>query len=368
MHPAKAAVHAYTYRSAHPYLSTSSHQHDAASAIVHAALRTIVERLASSPQPRTAVLDSLQQLDRLPRGSKADAQKTSLVPRRRGDIHPDLTAAVLQFTLDSTASSSSKLPRVHSCSTLSAAAARHPLSDASVSFSCSLGQIFRSRSRPELRAEDSGKCASSGLRGLISRKSRCSTHASSCSLSTTLRSVDNPPSPPAAPQSMEADTHSAGASLETMRITSRESDRSQGSGNASVPERESLRRWQLLQTHVSTMAQEQTLRRELWGSAVSLALSQHTVGGASPGSETLDTIGGTSSPSDDNHSSGSDSSSSSGSRRGSARDGSQQLSSKDPQPLSKGQTLVSSDRAVAYVSAWDFGMAKREHSSGSMHD
>ena len=63
-------------------------------------LRAIVTRCAASPSARLACLHSLAQLDRLQRGSRAEATRNGgVIPRMRGDVHPDLTAAVLSFTL-----------------------------------------------------------------------------------------------------------------------------------------------------------------------------------------------------------------------------------------------------------------------------
>jgi hypothetical protein len=72
--------------------------------------------------------------------------------------------------------------------------------------------------------------------------------------------------------SLEASTTSTSSELNVHNVQLRGS--SQGRGNA-----ESMRRWHLLRTHVSTLTQERKLRRQLWGSAVSLARSQHSGGG-----------------------------------------------------------------------------------------
>jgi hypothetical protein len=303
IHPAKAGVHAHAYGSAHQHLSTHVNRHDAASAIMHAALRTIVDRLATSPSPRTAVLHSLHQLDRLPPGSKDDSRKFSLIPRRRGDIHPDLTAAVLRFTLHKATSSNSRCKRARSCSNLNSSLSGHLLSNSVVELGCSLGRLFRSRSKPDLHTSTSQQrqCSTGGLKSILSR----STHASTCSVSTahtsTLASPDassptatERPNSTAQPQFPAAqsqgtrvmfdDTVLVGeASLDaTTGTTSSELNSVQQEGSSQARcSTEGERRWQLLQTHVSTLYQERSLRRQLWGSAVSLARSQHTFEGSS---------------------------------------------------------------------------------------
>lgn len=380
IHPAKAGVHAYTYGSA-PHLSTHKNRHDAASAIVHAALRTIVHRLASSPSPRTAVLHSLPQLDRLRPGSRDDSRKFALIPRARGDIHADLTAAVLQFTLHNTTPSRSSLPRVHSCSILNSALSSHPLSNAAVDFSCSLGKLFRSRSRPDLHASSGQQrqCSDGGLKGIFSRISQAST----CSLSNTTH-TSYPTSPLASPASTQGDNtakmdspatsqpaseafklcrflphdsvpegasgDTIGASTDVMRTISSEANSAQG-GSGHRGTVEGTRRWQLLQTHVNTMAQENTLRRQLWGSAVSLALSQHTVEGNSKN------LGANAKAASPQCSEQSDCRSSSNSNSSSP--------ARTPKCGIKGQSLCCEDAPVeSIVSSWNFDTA---NSSRAVH-
>lgn len=100
VHPHKAGLHAAAYAKAEN-LSTDDHHHDSATAVLRAGLRTIVDRCAASSSARTAVLNTLSQLDRLSPGSKLEARQSSgasgMVPRMRGDIHPNLTAAVMNI-------------------------------------------------------------------------------------------------------------------------------------------------------------------------------------------------------------------------------------------------------------------------------
>ena len=373
-------MHAHIYGAAHAYLSTGTNRHDAASAIVNAALRTIVQRLAASSSPRTAVLHSLPQLDRLQPGSRTDARKFALIPRRRGDIHPDLTAAVLQFTIHSAAPSGRH--RAHSCSNIKSALGAHPLSSSAVDFACSLGRLFRSRSRPELRAELSHHSHSpvGGIKALFSKQSQASnhaSHASSCSLATAGTSaplspracLSTPLAEPSAPTAAQpaapsptqqpsqpskmcrvrsadilgaegASRDTLGLSTETCSTTHSDKSGTQCGGIHGVHRGtgQGTRRWQLLQTHVSTMAQEQTLRRQLWGSAVSLALSQHTGEGSSG------VLGGSGPVPSPPYSEGGHSSSS--------RDSLSPAES--PKCCAKGTgTPLHSERAVS-ISSWDF--------------
>lgn len=99
IHPSKAGLHAAAHANADLHLSTNEHQHDAASAVLRAALRTVVARCTASPSARNSVLNNLAQLNRLAPGSKREVYRDRLVPRRRGDIHPDLTAAVASMVL-----------------------------------------------------------------------------------------------------------------------------------------------------------------------------------------------------------------------------------------------------------------------------
>jgi hypothetical protein len=99
-HPSKAGLHAAAYSAQAQQLSTASHQHDAATAIVRSALRTIVAACTASSSARLKCLHSLSQLDRLPHGSRAEYKRGhGVVPRGRGDVHPDLTVSVFTFTL-----------------------------------------------------------------------------------------------------------------------------------------------------------------------------------------------------------------------------------------------------------------------------
>lgn len=101
-HPSKAGLQAAAYGAA-PHLSTPSHHHDAATSIVHSALRTIVDSCTASSSARLRCLHSLPQLDRLRHGSRAEAKRGhGVVPRCRGDVHGDLTAAVSTFHLHPT--------------------------------------------------------------------------------------------------------------------------------------------------------------------------------------------------------------------------------------------------------------------------
>lgn len=87
MHLTKAGLHAAAYASAE-HLSIAEHHHDSATAVLRAALRTVVARCAASSSARTAVLNTLSQLDRLSPGSKLEAKqqtRSGMVPRMRGE-------------------------------------------------------------------------------------------------------------------------------------------------------------------------------------------------------------------------------------------------------------------------------------------
>ena len=159
IYPSKAGLHAAAHANAEVHLSTSEHQHDAASGVLRAALRNVVTRCAAAPSARTAVLHNLSQLDRLAPGSKIEARRDRLVPRMRGDIHPDLTAAVASIVLPD-----------HSSRTSSGSILMHTvnppvLQERSDSLSTDSGLLagaFSSRSRPGGSACSAGPIASTG--------------------------------------------------------------------------------------------------------------------------------------------------------------------------------------------------------------
>jgi hypothetical protein len=76
----------------------------------HSRIPTMLRQLwcaVHSARSSLACLNSLSQLDRLTPGSTGETKSKGLVPRRRGDVHPDLTAAVLSCTVHPTSSYSS---------------------------------------------------------------------------------------------------------------------------------------------------------------------------------------------------------------------------------------------------------------------
>lgn len=158
IHPSKAGLHAAAHANMENHLSTNEHQHDAASAVLRAALRSVVTRCAAAPTARTAVLNTLSQLDRLSPGSKSEARRDRLVPRSRGDIHPDLTAAVGSIVLPNLSSSSSSSENRTSSSILNMLQGER--SDMSLSTdSSAFAGAFSSKSRPSGSITGSARCA-----------------------------------------------------------------------------------------------------------------------------------------------------------------------------------------------------------------
>lgn len=132
------------------------------------------------------------------------------------------------------------------------------------------------------------------------------------------------------------------------------------SSDASTPKasKEGLRRWQLVQTHVSTIKQENDLRLELWDSAVSLALSQRTTKGE------MDRISGDGSVPVGSSSGGGDAVSAVAS---SSESGSQGAGSSSPDTPKSGDsehfaTLDEDNKSV--ISSWNFDSAQLDAVAG----
>lgn len=88
-------MHARIFSSHTHALSASTVSHDPASSVLRSALRSVVARCAPSSDARLASLYNIKQLDRLPVGSKSEASRAGIIPRRRGDVHSDLTTLTL---------------------------------------------------------------------------------------------------------------------------------------------------------------------------------------------------------------------------------------------------------------------------------
>lgn len=323
-HPSKAGLHAAAFASA-PHLSTSSHLHDSATSIIRSALRSIVASCAASPSARLRCLHSLPQLDRLPPGSRVEAKRgRGVVPRGRGDVHPDLTALVFTFTLhptlphSATQLSSAQLRAVHiAVCPMCAFAARHFLTaphacdehphSHSHSTCCSLQAVSAEHSTqsaqsphapeatpPQPQSPTSGPAkAPCKLKELSKRmwdsipcpRVQHARHRRKSSTDSLLASTpasqilsSTPPSSHSArPASAVHSKHTPGSLVDDTSTDLSDSSCSSTQYNAVCcnvrAKQEAQRRWRLLQRHVWVGVLERGLRRSMWESACSAALN-----------------------------------------------------------------------------------------------
>lgn len=313
VHPSKVALHAAAYAAA-PQLTTSELHHDAASAIVRCALRKVADRCAASPSARLSCLNTLAQLDRLRPGSRAEARSSpAIAPRMRGDIHADMTAATLSFTLHSQpatprgSAADAQARHIQECPMCRYAAthlvnndsARRsdatpaaldltsaPSQDTSAdSATGSTRELHASTSAPHTDSPRSRHSCSGRSSNLVARTlfrishRRCpfsrpggKASASSSRLHSSDRATLYAASAPSSGVSPLAQVHS-------------DALRSGGGDPQQV-----ARRWELLRRHVRLMALETGLRQSMWHAAVAVVRStQHSTHDSAEGGDSCST-------------------------------------------------------------------------------
>ena len=290
VHPSKVALHAAAYAAA-PQLTTPAHQHDAASAIVRCALRSVAARCEASPSARLSCLNTLSQLDRLRPGSRSEAKSgQGIVPRMRGDIHADITAAALSFTFlhsrSRDAAREMRAQHLEKCP-MCKYAATHLVTDAprtaAAPAALDLASSNASSSTP------SSPCTSGSSReapGTDWLAPDGRTPRRSCSgqniVARTLCRLSHRRCPfsrqagkgtaTASPRSADGSLYAASAPSSLASPLTHATHALRGSEDGQGPA-QAVRRWELLRRHVRLMALETGLRQSMWHAAVAAACS-----------------------------------------------------------------------------------------------
>lgn len=323
-HPRKAGLQAVAYGS-NSALSSSSTVHNSATAVLRSALRTVVAKCVASPSARISCLYSLSQLDRLSPGCKADAPRIRMVPRGRGDIHPDLTASVMSFTLHPVPllasapsagdlSALSPMPsRISSDHSKHADSHMHGLHalDVQPSNSFSLHAISTEHSAHHSTTALSSTPLGSDTQGSphmsIQSPIQCCSHltrspgmhitcsAFCCDAGKHGTRLQHPSMTRVLFESVEGGVSATGkrhlpvsgmAPIEAAdSLLDSTKDSSEDAANYLQPFAESAteaqRRWDLLRMHVWVMGQEMRLRKQMWQEAVHAALNPLAPAGSS---------------------------------------------------------------------------------------
>eukprot|EP00892_Ulva_mutabilis_P001640 jgi/Ulvmu1/11477/UM077_0021.1 len=296
VHPSKVALHAAAYAAA-PQLTTSDTPHDAASSIVRCALRKVADRCAASPSARVSCLSTLAQLDRLRPGSRAETKGSpSIAPRMRGDIHADMTAATLSFTLHSHASSAAAEERarhLQHCPMCRYAATHLVPSDTCLDGSPAALDVASAPSQASSFAPSSPVSPNDDTtathdalpahpdmpRSRRSCSSRCSlvartlcriSHRRRCPSSrAAVKSTALPPIHSSSNASLNAASTAAASMVSPLAHTHSQAQSQVGQPQVIL----AARRWELLRRHVRLMALESGLRQSMWHAAVTVVRS-----------------------------------------------------------------------------------------------
>lgn len=276
----------------------SGYPHNPAAAALTSALRALVQKLARSPNPRLSCLYNVKQLDRIPPGSRAEANGGVIVPRYRGDVHSDMVALVAMLTL------TQPPPAPHSTGGLAGTACRmlHVRSDTCLS---QLGKTSHARNSSHSQLQHMRRASGSRpgspqtgtpvARGIHSSSDvphhvgsarrafghlrnvlrRSSPYASTESLQALSASGTSEPqssgavdAPHAAPAALALHKHASDLSEQSDGAAGRAYKRSSSSVGSLT---RAQWRWRLLAAHARAVCAEMRVRRSMWHAAVRLA-------------------------------------------------------------------------------------------------
>ena len=281
---------------------------------MRSALRAVVHRCSASKYARLSVLHSLSQLDRLKPGSKVEAKCKGIVPRRRGDVHPDITAAVMSFQLHGSsnlstprsamssfgASQPAPQPAQQNPQSLRMLVARsmhamHAHDNTTESVECSLAVISSADHSAQHSATASTAAISSNLG--VTPRGRQSCNLTSASQKPAVPGTSTFTAASAGPSAIQQhakrniavfdsigsiDEHAgvAAAAESPLMASDAAAQGEQGATEAGdawecervllapVEKDEARRRWGLLHTYVRVLGQEARLRRSMWDAAL----------------------------------------------------------------------------------------------------